>query len=742
MDRLIGWLRRISTSVIPVVLMGVFMLGSLWLLSAATENSTQFGRLHLLLVGINILGLVVLVGLIGVSLLRLIHQYRRSATGSRLTTRLVLIFVVMAVTPVSIVFYFSLGFMQQGIDSWFDVRIDRAMTEALELSKSALDMRMREQLKQSRELASQLQETDDGALLFQLNELREKSGASELLIAQTNGRVIASSSADPSAIIPTLPDDGLLQQVRLNKFYIGLAPAHDQGLHTRVAVPLERTESSGEETMLIAIYPVSERINQMAESVQSAYTKYKELVYLREPLKQTFAFTLSLILLVTLLSAVWAAFFFAQRLVSPIRILAIGTRAVAAGNYHKKLPITSSDELGSLVQSFSEMTQRIAEAQEEVKRSQRQAERERAYLRAVLGRLSSGVMTLDRNLTVRAVNAAASQILGINLDHSTGQQLAKLEMDHPEVGQFVQTLLPHFNETETDWREEVSLYGNGGHKIITCHGTLLPGMEGIPAGYVVVMEDVTELVQAQRDAAWGEVARRLAHEIKNPLTPIQLSAERLRRKYLKRMAPEDAEVLDRSTHTIVQQVRALKEMVQAFSEYARTPQIQLRPLALGALVREILDLYRGYGTQVSFHFEEQQGLPPVEADPGRLRQLLHNLIRNAIDALHGQPEACIRLTLASRSEGAQRFVELAIEDNGQGIPEDMLDKLFEPYATTKPKGTGLGLAVVKRIVEEHMGSLYAENTHSGARVVVRLPAAEQPAASVTPLRPLGEAKGR
>ena len=742
MTTFIAWLRRISTSFIPVALMGVFMLGSLWLLSAATENSAQFGRLHIVLVVINILGLIVLTGLIGVSLLRLIHQYRRSATGSRLTARLVLIFVVMAVTPVSIVFYFSLGFMQKGIDSWFDVRIDRAMTEALELSKSALDMRMRDKLKETRELARQLQQTDDGALLFHLNELREKSGASELLIAEANGRVIASSSADPSTIIPSLPDEAVLQQARDNKFYIGLAPLRDQGLHTRVAISLEQTDAASEARILIALYPVSERISQMAESVQAAYTKYKELVYLREPLKQSFAFTLFLILLVTLLSAVWAAFFFAQRLVAPIRILAIGTRAVAAGNYHKKLPVTSSDELGSLVQSFSEMTQRIAEAQDQVKRSQRQADRERAYLRAVLGRLSSGVMTLDRDLTVRAVNAAASHILGVNLDYSAGHKLAKLEIDFPEVTQFVQTLLPHLNETETEWREEVSLYGSGGHKIITCHGTRLPGMEGIPAGYVVVLEDVTELVRAQRDAAWGEVARRLAHEIKNPLTPIQLSAERLRRKYLARMAPKDAEVLDRSTHTIVQQVQALKEMVQAFSEYAKPPQIQLRPLSLGELVREVLDLYRGYGRQISFHFEEQQNLPPVEADPGRLRQLLHNLIRNAIDALAGQGDAQIRITLASRKEGSMRFVELAIEDNGQGIPDDMLDKLFEPYATTKPRGTGLGLAVVKRIVEEHMGNLFAENTRAGARVVVRLPALEQPAGNVTQLHPTHHAKER
>lgn len=735
MRALISWLRRTSTSATPISLMALLMLGSLWLLSAATENSAQFGRLHLVLVAINILGLIILTGLIAANLLRLIHQYRRSATGSRLTARLVVIFVIMAVTPVSIVFYFSLGFMQRGIDSWFDVRIDNAMTEALALSKSALDLRMREQLKETRDIARQLNKDSGDPLLIQLNRLRTESGASELLLANPNGHIIASASADASAIIPTQPEAAMLKQARDNQFYIGLAPIHEQGLHVRVAINLNQTDTTREAVILVALYPITERIRQMADSVQQAYTRYKELVYMREPLKQTFALTLLLVLLVSLLSAVWAAFFFAQRLVSPIRILAIGTRAVAAGNYHKKLPITSNDELGMLVQSFSDMTQQIAKAQDDVKRSQRQADRERGYLRAVLGRLSSGVMTLDKDLTVRAVNTSASHILDINLDHCAGQKLAKLATDHPNLAQFVQSLLPHFNETENDWREEVSLHANGGHKLITCHGSLLPGVEGIPAGYVVVLEDITELVQAQRNAAWGEVAQRLAHEIKNPLTPIQLSAERLRRKYLHRMDPEDAEVLDRSTHTIVQQVQAMKEMVEAFSEYARPPQVQLRPLRLGELIHEVLELYRGYGSRVTLSFDQQEGLPAIEADPGRLRQLLHNLIRNAIDSLAGQDDAQIRISLTHRREAASHYVELSIADNGPGIPRDMLDHLFEPYVTTKPKGTGLGLAVVKRIVEEHMGKLCAENTRNGARIVVRLPATESFSPSVPETQP-------
>ena len=723
MGRFLILLRRMSTSAIPVAAMGVFMIASLWLLTAATENSGTFGRLHVVLVIINMLGLIVLVGLIGINLVRLVRQYRRGATGSRLTTRLVLIFVIMAVTPVSLVFYFSLGFLGHGIDSWFDVRIERAMQDALDLSKSSLDLRMREQLKQVRAMAGGLEAVPDTIVLYNLIDMRERSGASDLTLLTQSGHVIASSSAEPTGIIPERPDESLLQQVRQNSTYVGLAPIEGKGLHIRVAVLVpDPANVSGDGRVLFALFPVDARIGQLADSVQSAYAKYNELVYLREPLKQSFIFTLVLVLLVSLLTAVWAAFFFAQWLVAPIRILAIGTRAVAAGNYNKKLPITRSDELGSLVQSFRDMTDKISQAQAEVIRTQRHAERERAYLRAVLGRLSSGVITLDRHHTLRAVNVAAGQILGVDLEHATGQTLLQLEMDFPEIADFIRTLVPHLNESSDDWREEVTLL-SGGHKILMCQGTHLPGVEDMPAGYVVVFDDVTTLLQAQRDAAWGEVARRLAHEIKNPLTPIQLSAERLRRKYLQNMPPEDAEVLDRSTHTIVQQVQAMKEMVQAFSEYARAPKIELRPLSMNVIIEEVLDLYRGDDMPVTIRFQQTPDLPMVEADANRIRQLLHNLIRNAIESTSSRPDGVVQIHLGYAHNAQQDFVELRVCDNGAGIPEEMLDKLFEPYASTKFKGSGLGLAVVKRIVEEHAGRIFAENLPGrGAAFVVRLPA--------------------
>ena len=724
MGKFLVWLRRMSTSVVPVIVMGIFMLGSLWLLSAAMENSGQFGRMHVGLVIVNVIGLVVLVGLIGVDVVRLVRQYRRAATGSRLTARLVGIFMIMAMVPVVIVFYFSLGFLQRGIDSWFDVRIERAMDDSLELSRSSLDMRMRDRLSQTRLMAVDLQGVSDSMALFNLNEMRNESQASELTLLSLSGRVIASSSANVS-IIPQKPSPRMLSQVREQKSYVGLTPVEGLGLHVRVAVQIDAPSVTDDPRVLFSLYPMNARVSVLADSVQSAYAKYKELVYLRDPLKQSFSFTLALVVLVTLLSAVWAAFFFAQRLVAPIRILAIGTRAVASGNYHKKLPVTSNDELGSLVQSFVDMTDKVSDAQLEAKKSQHQAEREQAYLRAVLGRLSSGVITLDKNQIVRAVNVTASQVLGVNMDATIGKTLSQLKEETPEIQTFLEAVSNYVADVPDDWREEVSLIGSAGHITLTCQGAKLPSTKGMPSGYVIVFDDVTAMIQAQRDAAWGEVARRLAHEIKNPLTPIQLSAERLRHKYLKTMAPEDAEVLDRSTHTIVQQVQAMKEMVQAFSEYARAPNLRPQRMALSDLIGEVMDLYVGNKQKIEVYFHAANEVPMVEVDPGRMRQLLHNLIRNAIESLSGRSDGKIDLRLEPMNNEEEPWVVLSVEDNGPGIPEDMLEKLFEPYATSKSKGSGLGLAVVKRIVEEHSGVLFAENgENGGARLVVRLPALE------------------
>ncbi len=710
---------RLTQGVLPIVALSVLLLTSLYLMGAATRNSEEFGRLYLALLAVNLVGLITLVVLIGVNLARLVRQYRARAVGSRLAARLVGMFVLLALLPGAVVYYFSQEFIARGVDSWFDVRFERAFDDALELSRISLDERKREYLRRTGQIAALLAGMGTDRLTSGLNELRILNDIQELTLIGGGGHILAFSSADPLEIVPDMPSESVMRQVRQGGSYVGLDAAAPFDLRFRVLVSVPASGRVDEIRLLQALYPVSGHMSALAESVEEGASRYRQLDYLRGPLKSSFLLTLSLVLLLSLLLSVWTAFFFARRLVAPIRVLAIGTRAVASGDYDRQLPQYSSDEMGFLVQSFNDMTRRLAVARDEARVSQRQAEDERAYLRAVLGRLSSGVLTLDRRRIVRTANQAAGQILGVDLRPYISRPLVSIGSDHAHLEPFVDAIRPHLG-SDTDWRREIAIDGPSGRRILMCGGATLPATERQGAGTVLVFEDVTALVQAQRDAAWGEVARRLAHEIKNPLTPIRLSAERLRHKYLRGMDPADAEVLDRSTHTIVQQVQVMEEMVKAFSDYARTPQLRLQRLDLRRLVEEVLDLYRGEAA-ASFVIDFDSSLPLVRVDGGRMRQLLHNVVKNALEA--ATPGRQCEITISARALAAETGrVELRIGDNGPGFPPDMSGQFFEPYITSKHKGTGLGLAVVKKIVEEHGGNVWAENApEGGAVIVIQLP---------------------
>jgi len=712
-------LKRFATGIGPVVMLVAVLAATLTLMSVATQNSARFSETYLPILALNALILLTLGALIAWNLASLIKQVRRRLAGARFTGRMVSLFVLLAVTPVLVVYGFSLQFLLRGVDSWFDVRIEKALDDALELSRTSLGVRMRELLKQTELIAAELAPVSDGLAALTLDDARFMSGASELTLMAPRGRIIASTSADPSSIVPSTPDEAILMQLKQAQNYIGLDPIGDGALHIRVVVRVPGTAPTGEPRILQALFPVSERMNTLADSVQTAYAKYRELVYLREPLKLSFALTLSLVLLLSLAAAVWAAFFSARRLVAPLRDLAEGTRAVAAGDYETRLRQPGSDELGFLVESFNEMTRKLARARDETRESQRQLEESRAYLEAVLSRLSSGVVTLDHAGEVRTANHAAEHILGARLEAATS--LAELAARHPRLRALADAIEPHLGASESDWREEIVLFGASGRQVLMCHGTPLPASGHSVPGHVIVVDDVTALIQAQRDAAWSEVARRLAHEIKNPLTPIQLSAERLRHKYLRKMSQTDAEALDRLTRTIVQQVEAMKEMVNAFSEYARTPALEAKAVDLNALVGDVVELYRAEPRN-ALRTELESRLPPLEADPARLRQLLHNLIKNALEASErrGRPAVTIGTRLASDS--GKRYAELVVSDRGSGFASEIIEQAFEPYVTTKPKGTGLGLAIVKKIAEEHGGTVRVENNpEGGASVFVRLP---------------------
>ncbi|KAB7627246.1 sensor histidine kinase [Alkalilimnicola sp. S0819] len=703
--------------------LSVLLLISLFLLSQASENSARFGALHPWLLVINALGMLVLLVLIGANIYRLVRQYRGGQTGSRLATRLMVMLVILAVVPVGVVYYFSMQFLRSGIDSWFNVRVEAALSDALSLSQASLDLRMRDLLRRVESGAAGLADVDDVMAPMALSDLRREFGASEITLLGNSGHIIASNSREATGILPNRPDEEILLGLRQGRNYVGLDPLESAGLHVRVLVNAPHRDASRPNRILHALFPMSPRINELAGSVERAYGEYGEMEVLRTPLKESFILTLSLVVLLTLLFAVWTAFYLVRRLVAPIRDLAEGTRAVAAGNYGTQLPPAGRDELGFLVGSFNDMSRRIAQVRETAKRSQAQVESQRAYLEAVLARLSSGVLALDFEGHLRTFNHAASEILGLPLGDSVGLQLELIAGRHPHFDGFAAMVQAHLARQDPEWREELTLDGPEAHRVLIASGARLPGGRGT-GGYVIVFDDVTALIQAQRDAAWGEVARRLAHEIKNPLTPIQLSAERIRHKYLERMEGRDAEVLERATRTIVQQVDAMKAMVNAFSEYARPPRMELRALDLNRLIREVVELYGAEGGQPVFELDLAPALPPIAADAGRLRQLLHNLIKNALEACASESAATVAIQTRSDEGRHARQVELTLRDNGPGFAEDVMERLFDPYVTTKPRGTGLGLAIVKKIVEEHNGSIVARNLNPGARITARFPAAE------------------
>jgi len=717
-------LSRLRLGGLSVALLLIMLLVTLHLISSAVQNSAELSRYFMPLLVFNLLGMVVLFSLITYNSIRLIRQYLRHSAGSRLTVRMLLIFIAITLTPVGVVYFYSFSFLQGGIDSWFDVRIDQAMEDARELAQASLDLNQRVWLKYTEQQLLSITDTSESALSLTVAELRQQSGALELSLSDLNGQIIAYSNAVASELAPAKPDDYIMERLREGSSYVGLAREKDE-LMIRVAVE----DPLGRPFLMQGLYPASERVSALSEKLELAYNRYKELSFLRQPLKRNFSLTLFLVLVFAVLSAVWAAFFSARRMVAPITNIAAGTKAVAEGDYDRRLPVPrAKDELAFLVASFNAMTRRIRQARDQADRSQREVEGQRAYLETVLERLSSGVLTVDGEQRLRTANPAAEKILGDHLQRMIGSPLQSMALVSSVLRQFVEGLQAPLQDNVEEWRGELTLFGGEGRKVLICRTTPFSQPDD-SRGHVVLFDDMTALIRAQRDAAWGEVARRLAHEIKNPLTPIQLSAERLRHKYLRSMPEPDAEVLDRATHTIVQQVEAMKSMVNDFSEYARPPQMELKPLQPDRLIEEVVDLYRG-NKEVKIEVELGAGRARVEADSLRIRQVVHNLVKNAIEALEGRARPRVILMSRITQRDTHAYYELRVQDNGPGFNETMVQHLFEPYVTSKPKGTGLGLAIVKKIVEEHGGIIWAENCGQGACVVMQLPKLMDPESKV------------
>ncbi len=708
-------IRKVFSGPLAIFILVILLLFSLRMINSASMDAEQFQQLYYLLLAVNLVILVMLVFLIVRQAWRLLRQLRQHVAGARLTLRMVIIFVSLAILPALVVYTFSIQFINRSIDSWFDVTVEKALEDALTLSRSAVDERKKSLLRQIRRLTDETLKDLATLTVVSLSEIREKSGVDEVTLMTSRGRVLGSSSVEEGDFVPDLPSSDLLLPLQQGRDHVVLDLDDDSSRTIRVLVRIPYNDK--DYLILQALSPISERQHRLAASVQQAYSEYKGLVYLRKPLKISFTLTLSLVLLLGILSAVWAAFFSARRIAEPIRDLAEGTKAVAEGEYHKPIPLLNDDDFGLLIQSFNKMMRRLSQTHNALEESHEQAKRQRDYLEVVLSNLSSGIISLSENKEIRTSNPEASVILGINVNEYLGQSLFQLARDKPELESLVRWIMSSVQNRVKHWSEEITLIEADGRKTLLCRGTALAD-----GGYVIVIENVTSLVQAQRDAAWGEVARRLAHEIKNPLTPIQLSAERIRHKYLKTMDEKDAETMDRLTSTIIHQVDSMKEMVKAFSEYAKMPELKMQTLDIESLLMEVVDLYRG-SDKLTIKQELGIGGTLVEVDQGRLRQVFHNLIKNAMEAAGDNEKIILQVKIHLEELNKQNWCILELTDNGPGFPEDMLANIFDPYVTNKPKGTGLGLAIVKKIIEEHGGSILAENApQGGARVVIKLPA--------------------
>jgi len=677
---------------------GVVAAIGLLLLATASGETPLLARQYSLLFGLNAALSVLLAALLAYQLVVLARRYRARVFGTRLTLRLLIRFAALAVLPGLIVYAVSVQFLTRSIQSWFDVKVDAALEGGINLGQQAIDQMLVDLQAKARVMAQELATLPPADAASNVQRLRAQAGVQEAMLVSAGGRVLAgSASGDLTKLVPDAPPLHLLVQAREKRIYAATDAAAGQPLSLRVIVPVE---APGVETRFLQLRAsLPPAFARSAEAVETAYRDYRQLAISREELQNIYVVTLSFALLMALFVAVAVAATQSNLLAEPLARLAQAMQAVARGNFSRQVAVTTRDELGVLTESFNSMTRQLDEARHVVEANQVALEGAKVRLESILANLSAGVLVFDHELKLSIFNHGASAILGAELEP------------------FAQTAREQFVEHgEHDWQREFELKGTG--KTLHARGTRLPKATG--GGYVLVFDDVTQLIQAQRATAWAEVARRLAHEIKNPLTPIQLSAERLEMKLADRLPRDDAEALRRSTQTIVNQVAALKAMVDDFREYARLPAPALAQLDLNALVSEVLDLYEHSNVPITKQLAA--GLPPVLADGAQIRQVIHNLVQNSQDALENIRGERSAAAIEVRTELAGDRVRLAVSDNGGGFPEELMARIFEPYVTTKPRGTGLGLAIVKKIIDEHHGSVAIENRPSrGASVSVLLP---------------------
>jgi nitrogen fixation/metabolism regulation signal transduction histidine kinase len=732
--------RRLLFRTLPLAAMLAALLVALFLVSGVQREvgetpGSLLGDEYLWVLVVTVLALAVLLWSISYQLLALLRNVRAGTPGARLAGRWVRYFLLLSLPPALIVFFFSAWFLSSSIDSWFDVRVEAALADSLKLGQEFLDTRTLEVRNQLRESATDLSAMqEDGELLRRalLAEVRA-AGPTELSVLETDGTLVATANINALTGLPERPGDFAMLQARQQGEYAAAEPTADGGLQIRVIQLMPANLPGRSARFLQAIYPLPPDVTTLASSIEQEYYRYQNVSYLRESLKRSFLLILSLVLMLTIFLAILAALSSARRMVSPLSMLSTATREVAAGDFGREVAVGPRDEIGFLVESFNQMTQALKSASQAAAESRAELQAQGEFLQTVLANLSSGVLTLDERGRMLTANAPCLQILGLpdgfgeqlSASRPAGEPLGRLLRLAPNLEPFVEVIERHANRGRGAWQQEIRLERSDKPLVLLVRGTRLPLLAPVDAeplyGQVVVFDDVTLLNQAQREAAWAEVARRLAHEVKNPLTPIRLAAERLRMKLGGKLDAADTALLDKASSTIVAQVEALRKLVDAFGDYAQEPILSLEAIRLDELVREVVALYQQGDSRLGFFLDMVPGPAGLAADAGRLRQVLHNLIRNSSEARANEPVSMeIKSQIVEEAVGSWLRMELL--DDGPGFPPAVLQNPFEPYVTNKKHGSGLGLAICRKIVTEHNGKIAIANLpQGGAQVTVWLP---------------------
>jgi nitrogen fixation/metabolism regulation signal transduction histidine kinase len=712
----------------------VFMAGVgmvlLFLLTLATNNRALYEQNFTWLVGINVAVAAFLLLVILWLALRLALRLKRGKFGSRLLIKLAAIIGLVGILPGVLIYTVSYQFVSRSIESWFDVRVESALTAGLNLGRTTLETLTADLSSKTRVAADSLSRVPNSSAVFALERLREQLGVTDLVLWSASGQALGSSGLSRFDINPERPTPAQLRNARNSRVVAqieGLEEGAETDIEALIAVSQARIKVlalvsppsfglNAEPRYLQVVVPLPSALVTDALAVQVANREYQERALTREGLRRMYIGTLTLALFLAVFGAVLLAVLLGNQLVRPLLVLAEGMREVAAGNLAPKTALTSRDELASLTRTFAHMTQDLADARGAVQKSMEQVDAARDNLQTILDNLTAGVVVLDEQGRLQSVNPGAARILRTPLSLHMGQPLSAV----PGLEAFATGVLQQFERFLSEqslhggghWQQSFELSADGSTPFdegitLIARGALLPHNQRL-----LVFDDVSEMVSAQRAKAWGEVARRLAHEIKNPLTPIQLSAERLAMKLDGKVQPAEQAILNKSVRTIVDQVDAMKRLVNEFRDYARLPAARLAPTDLNALVRDILVLYDHAAVPVRLELAED--LPMALADGQQVRQTLHNLVQNAQDAMAGLPGA--EVVLRTRRSDAGQWVRLSVLDQGPGFAEHILKRAFEPYVTTKTKGTGLGLAVVKKIMDEHGGRVDLANRMTEGKV--------------------------